>query len=158
MTVSGLHWKNAELWGGVLWLAFGLFVIDQAFKLELGTVNAPGMGFAMSWIGLFICALAFGVVVRALLREGPTLASLWEGTRWKRTLVVILCLGAYAIAFSRLGFLLSTIPLMLVLLRAIDPVRWLIALPIGIGMPLLVWWVLKRFLSIQLPSGMFEIG
>jgi putative tricarboxylic transport membrane protein len=158
MTVTGLHWRNAELWGGVIWLALGLFVIDQAYKLEIGTVNAPGMGFAMLWIGLLICALSFGIAVKALASGGPSLASLWQGTRWMRTLVVIAALVIYSFAFSRLGFLVSTIPLMLVLLRAVDPVRWSIAVPLGVGMPILIWWLLKRLLAIQLPNGMFEIG
>jgi putative tricarboxylic transport membrane protein len=47
---------------------------------------------------------------------------------------------------------------MLVLLRAIDPVRWMIALPLAFGAPALIWWVLKALLQIQLPNGMFEIG
>jgi putative tricarboxylic transport membrane protein len=158
MTISGLHWRNAELWGGVFWLALGLFVIDQAFKLEIGTVNAPGMGFAMLWIGLLVCVLSVAIVVRALASEGPTLASLWEGTRWVRTLIVIVTLLIYSLAFSRLGFLVSTIPLMLVLLRAVDPVRWIVAIPLGVGMPILIWWAMKRLLAIQLPSGMFGIG
>ncbi|HXO73152.1 MAG TPA: tripartite tricarboxylate transporter TctB family protein, partial [Bradyrhizobium sp.] len=48
--------------------------------------------------------------------------------------------------------------LMLLLLRAIDPVRWPLAIPLAVLAPLGVWWVLKRALLIQLPSGIFEIG
>ena len=47
---------------------------------------------------------------------------------------------------------------MLLLLRLIDPVRWTLAIPIGLLSPLGVWWVLKHLLLIQLPSGIFEIG
>ena len=57
-----------------------------------------------------------------------------------------------------LGFLLSAIPLMLLLLRAVDPVRWTLAVPIAVLVPLGAWWVLKHVLLIQLPSGVFEIG
>lgn len=158
MTSSGLRLNNAELWGGVCWLAIGLFTIDQAQKLELGTINAPGMGFTMFWIGVVIAGLAFSIVIRALMTDGPSVASLWSGTRWMKTLIVIASLAVYSYAFSRLGFLLTTIPLTLILLRAVDPVRWTLAIPLGVGMPLLVWWLLKRLLLIQLPNGMFEIG
>jgi putative tricarboxylic transport membrane protein len=71
---------------------------------------------------------------------------------------VIATFTLYAILFSRLGFLLATVPLMLILLRAIDPVRWTLALPLSLGMPLLIWWVLKEYLQIQLPNGWFEVG
>jgi putative tricarboxylic transport membrane protein len=47
---------------------------------------------------------------------------------------------------------------MLLLLRLIDPVRWPLAIPIAVLVPLGMWWVLKRLLLIQLPSGIFEIG
>ena len=48
--------------------------------------------------------------------------------------------------------------MLLLLLRVIDPVRWTLAIPIAVLTPLGVWWVLKRLLLIQLPSGIFEIG
>ena len=52
----------------------------------------------------------------------------------------------------------ALIALMLLLLRVVDPVRWTLAIPIAVLVPLGMWWVLKRLLLIQLPSGMFEIG
>jgi putative tricarboxylic transport membrane protein len=48
--------------------------------------------------------------------------------------------------------------LLLVLLRGVDPVRWRTAIPIALLSTVAVWWVLKRALLIQLPTGMFEIG
>jgi putative tricarboxylic transport membrane protein len=158
MKSSGLRINNAELWGAAIWFAISLFVIEQGRGLELGTVNAPGMGFMMFWIGLLMAALSLGVAAQSITSEGPSVRALWAGTRWGKTLVVIVVFIAYAFAFSRLGFLLSTIPLMLALLRLVDPVRWTLALPLSFGAPLLIWWVLKSLLQIQLPSGWFEIG
>lgn len=158
MKSSGFRINNAELWGGAVWFAISLFVIDQGRRLGLGSVGAPGMGFAMFWIGLFMAGLSLAVAVRSLSGEGASVRALWAGTRWRKTLIVIVTFVVYAIAFSRLGFLLSTIPLMLVLLRAVDPVRWTLALPLAFGVPLLIWWVLKALLQIQLPGGWFEVG
>ena len=89
---------------------------------------------------------------------GPTFGSRWADTRWTKPLLVIVCLIAFSFALDPLGFLLSSIPLMLLLLRLIDPVRWTLAIPIAVLVPLGMWWVLKRLLLIQLPSGIFEIG
>jgi putative tricarboxylic transport membrane protein len=77
---------------------------------------------------------------------------------WSKPLLVIVCLTAFSFALEPLGFLLSSIPLMLLLLRVIDPVRWTLAIPVAALVPLGMWWVLKRLLLIQLPSGLFEIG
>ena len=58
---------------------------------------------------------------------------------------------------SFLLFLLLQVS-MLLLLRLIDPVRWTLAIPIAVLVPSGMWWVLKRLLLIQLPSGLFGIG
>jgi len=158
MKSSGVRINNAELWGGAIWFAVSLFVIEHGRRLELGTINEPGMGFMMFWLGLTMAAISLAIAVQAVQNEGPSVRALWIGTRWQKTLIVIVTFVVYSIAFTRLGFILSTIPLMLVLLRAIDPVPWRTALPISIGAPFLVWWVLKSLLQIQLPSGWFEIG
>ena len=47
---------------------------------------------------------------------------------------------------------------MMILLRAVDPVPWRTAVPIALIATFGTWWVLKRLLLIQLPSGVFEIG
>ena len=44
------------------------------------------------------------------------------------------------------------------MLRAIDPVRWTLAFPLAVLVPLASWYVLQKLLLIQLPSGMFGIG
>jgi putative tricarboxylic transport membrane protein len=158
MRSSGLRINNAELWGGAIWFAISLFVIDQGRKLGLGAVNQPGMGFTMFWIGIVMAGLSLGVAAQAIKTEGPSVRALWSGSRWMKTLIVIVTFIIYAIAFTRIGFLLSTIPMMIVLLRVIDPVRWVLALPLAVGAPLMVWWVLKSLLQIQLPNGVFEVG
>jgi putative tricarboxylic transport membrane protein len=133
-------------------------VLDQGRRLELGTVNEPGMGFMLFWLGIVMAGLSLAVAVQAIRDEGPSVRALWAETRWLKTQIVVVTFVIYAYAFTRLGFLLSTIPLMLVLLRAIDPVRWTIAVPLAFGAPFLIWWVLERVLQIQLPPGWFEIG
>jgi putative tricarboxylic transport membrane protein len=150
--------NNAELWSGVFWLAIAGFVIWSGLKLGIGSINDPGSGFVLFFTGLLMAVFSLTIIIAAVKDGGATFASLWVNTRWSKPLAVILCLTAFAIALEPLGFLLSAIPLMLVLLRVIDPVRWPVALPIGVLAPLVVWWVLKKGLLIQLPTGIFEIG
>ena len=69
-------------------------------------------------------------------RGRPDFCSRWEDTRWTKPLLLIACLIAFSFALDPLGFLLSAIPLMLLLLRVIDPVRWSLAIPIAVLAPL----------------------
>lgn len=150
--------KNADLWGGLGWLAFSVFVVVAGRGLGIGAINDPGSGFLLFWLGLLMCALSAAILAGAVLAGGPSLASLWQDTRWRKVLAIIASLCAFALLLDKLGFLLAAIPLLLVLLRGIDPVPWPIALPVGIGAPLAVWWLLKKLLLIQLPSGVLGIG
>jgi putative tricarboxylic transport membrane protein len=149
---------NSELWGGLAGLALGIFVIWAGLKLKIGHINDPGSGFVLFYTGLLMCMFAVTIIVSAVTEGGPTVASLWAGMRWTKPLVVIACLSAFAFLFETLGFLLASIPLLLLLLRVIDPVRWTLAVPLAALVPLGVWWVLKHGLLIQLPSGIFGIG
>jgi putative tricarboxylic transport membrane protein len=153
-----LRLDNSELWGGLVGLALGVFIIWSGLKLKLGTINDPGSGFVLFYTGILICVFAVTIIVAAVTEGGPTLASRWENARWTKPLLVIACLIAFSLALEPLGFLLSAIPLMVLLMRLIDPVRWSLTVPISVLVPLGMWWILKRLLAIQLPSGMFEIG
>lgn len=157
-TRTGFRFDNSELWGGAIGLALGAFVIWSGVKFNIGTINDPGSGFVLFYTGILMCLFAGSITIAALTEAGPSLGSLWAGTRWTKTVIVIAGLAVFAFAFDRLGFLLAAIPLMLFLLRAIDPVRWTLAIPLAILVPLGSWWVLKRLLLIQLPSGIFGIG
>jgi putative tricarboxylic transport membrane protein len=156
----GLHLKlnNSELWGGLIGLGLGIFVIWSGIKLKLGSINDPGSGYVLFYTGILMCLFALTIMFSAITEGGPSFASRWEGARWTRPLTVIACLIAFSLALEPLGFLLSAIPLMVLLLRAVDPVRWRLAVPIAVLTPLGAWWVLKRVLLIQLPSGIFGIG
>src|SRR3954454_22646571 len=150
--------NNSELWGGLIGLALGGFVIWAGLKLKLGTINDPGSGYVLFYTGILMCLFAASIIFAAVTEGGPTFASRWEDTRWTKPLLVIVCLTAFSFALDPLGFLLSSIPLMLLLLRLIDPLRWTLAMPIAALAPLGMWWMLKRLLLIQLPSGLFGIG
>ena len=153
-----LRLNNSELSGGLIGLALGGFVIWSGLKLKLGTINDPGSGFVLFYTGILMCLFAASITIGALIEGGPTFGSRWVDTRWTKPLLVIVCLIVFSFALNPLGFLLSSIPLMLLLLRVVDPVRWPLAVPIAVLVPLGMWWVLKRLLLIQLPSGIFEIG
>ncbi len=150
--------NNSELWGGLVSLTLGVFVVWSGYKLKIGGIHDPGSGFVVFYTGILMCLFAASIIVAAVTEGGPTIGSLWAGTRWTKPLIVTGCLTLFAFLLQPFGFLLSAIPLLLLLLRVIDPVRWTLAIPLAVLAPLCVWWVLKHGLLIQLPAGMFNIG
>jgi putative tricarboxylic transport membrane protein len=147
--------RSSGLWGGLFWLALGSFATWAGRDMGLGQLSDPGPGFAFFWVGILMCTLAAIVIGQVLVRPDATLASLWAGTRWRKVLVVVTLLLVYGAAFPTLGFVPSTLVLLLVLMGFIDPVGWRLAVTIAVVATFGVWIALTKWLEIQLPAGIF---
>lgn len=147
--------RNADLWGGLVWLAFGLFAVWGGHDLGLGKLNDPGSGFLIFWAGVLISAFALVVVKQALTgTERRSVLSLWAGTRWINVLLVVISLVLFAAAFEQLGFVVCILPLLIALMRFVDPVRWRTTLLVSGIATGAVWYVMTKLLLIQLPAGL----
>ncbi len=144
---------NAQMWGGLFWLAIGAYVTWAGSDLGLGRLAEPGSGFAFFWIGLMMCALALSVIVQAMIKGSESIASLWEETRWQKVLIVTTMLLVFGFLFEFLGFIICALGLLLILMFFIDPVEPKTALLVSIGSTFLVWAALTEALKIQLPAG-----
>src|SRR5438270_764056 len=100
----GAHLKlnNSELWGGLIGLVLGIFVIRSGIKLKLGSINDPGSGYVLFYTGILMCLFALTIMFSAISEGGANFASRWEGARWTRPLIVIACLIAFSLAMSLL--------------------------------------------------------
>jgi putative tricarboxylic transport membrane protein len=145
--------RNSEFWGGLFWLAVGGYIIYAGRDIGLGGLHEPGAGFALYWVGILMCGLAASVIGQAVVSGGPTLASLWAGTRWAKVLAVVMLLLVYGGAFEPIGFIICTVALLLALMWFVDPVRWWVAIVVAVGSTFGVWLTMTKWLKIQLPSG-----
>src|SRR5215475_167638 len=87
--------NNSELWGGLIGLAFGIFVIRSGLKLKLGTINDPGSGYVLFYTGILMCVFAVTIIAAALTEGGPTFGARWKGANWIKPIVVIVCLTGF---------------------------------------------------------------
>lgn len=148
--------RSSEFWGGLFWLALGGFVTWAGRDLGLGKLNEPGAGFALFWIGLLLMGFAASIMLVSFANPGPALSDLWRDTRWAKVLVVIGLLIAFGFLFERLGFIVCATLMLLILMLVIDPVRPVLAIPIALTMPFGIWWVVTRWLKIQMPTGILS--
>lgn len=145
--------RSSEFWGGMFWLALSAFVLWSGHDLGLGRANDPGSGFLMFGLGMLMLGLSGIVIVNSLREPGAPLSSLWAGTRWPRVLAVVLLLLGYGFLFERLGFVVCSITLLLVLMTFIDRVDLKFGVPLAVLAPLGLWYVISHWLKIQLPAG-----
>src|SRR5690606_26563197 len=132
-SLKGSLLRNAQVWGALFWLAFGLFIAYQGYELGLGQAREPGSGFAIFWLGLLTAAFALSIMFGAIKNGGDDITSLWQGTRWAKVLLIIALLLIFGFFFETVGFVICSLVLLLVLMRIVDPVPWPTALIVSFG-------------------------
>jgi putative tricarboxylic transport membrane protein len=146
--------KRRDVGSGLFWLAAGAFVAWTGWDLELGSVNDPGSGFMLFWVGLIVMALAAAVVVGGL--RGGAEAPAWAGARWSKVVLLVAALAVYAWLLPRAGFIATTTVVMIALFKFVEPQRWSVAIGGAIASALIAYVVFKVWLGAQLPAG--ELG
>jgi len=150
--------NRADVASSLLWAGVGAYVCRAGWELELGAVNDPGSGFMIFWVGVVMLLLASIVFVGALRRQPGTGPQMSWGHRWKKVVMVVAVLVAYAWVLSWLGFIGTTVVLLVVLFKFVEPQRWTVAIGGAVASALLAYAVFHLWLGAQLPPGVFELG
>jgi putative tricarboxylic transport membrane protein len=149
--------RAGEIIAAAFWLAVAAGVTWAGARLGLGTLSDPGPGGMIFWVGVVMTALSLATLLAALRQPaGADIASLWQGTRWWLVPYVVVLLALYAWLMPALGFLTTTVLLLMVLFATIDRQSW-IAPPLGaILITAAAYIVFRRLLGTQLPAGEAE--
>lgn len=152
--------KKKDVISSLFWLILGAGISYGGIDLELGKLHDPGSGFMFFWVGLIMMGLSLGIFLQALRQKNAVgeLGLLWSGVKWPKVIYVLVALSLYAFVFNSLGFILSTVFLLVFLFKAIDPQRWSVAILGAILSVLIAYVVFQRWLGSQLPKGFWEIG
>jgi putative tricarboxylic transport membrane protein len=152
--------KNRDFFSSLFWLAMGAGVCYGGYDLELGTLHDPGSGFMFFWVGIIMLGLSLFIFIRAMRdkkKEGEGKV-LWSQVKWRKNVYVVAALFLYAYAFSPLGFILSTVLLLIFLFKAVEPQRWTVAILASFLSTLTSYAVFHLWLGTQLPRGFLGIG
>jgi putative tricarboxylic transport membrane protein len=135
------------------WFLCGGVIVYGSNRLGLGTLMHPGPGFLPFWCGVMLAGLSLVVFLRG---KGQALRSLWVGVRWHKGVYIIMALVVYSLTFMHVGFILSTVLLLIFLFKAVEPQRWAVAVGGAILTSLVCFVVFGLWLDVQLPRGMLE--
>ncbi len=152
--------QRYDLWSGAVLLAFALAYGWEAKNLGINNLRNPGPGFFPVVLASILGLLALISMATAFpqRKSGETFPGLWHGLRWYKTLLVLSSLTAYIFLLEPLGYLLSTLLLMIYLFKGIEPQKWWVAM-VGAVLSSTVTYVLfKIILQVQLPQGIFSLG
>ena len=120
----------------------------------MGIIRQPGPGFLPFFAGVAIFGFSALTLLQGLTKGWASLGEAWKGARWQSPAIVTASLLLYS-AFQRdLGFLISTVVLMIYLYRMLEPSSWKETLFAAVATTLGFYLVFQTWLEAQLPRGL----
>ena len=148
--------RSPDLYLGALLTLLGAYVAYEGWDLGLGQLHEPGSGFILVWVGIVLALLGAGIAVLApfAVATGPVPGVPFAEVRWRKLVVTMLVLVAYAAALDPVGFIPATFILLLLLFRVVDPLPWTGAVLGAAATTGIVYVVFGLGLGTQFPMGL----
>ncbi len=143
--------RGADRISALVLLVFAAVAVNEARKLRLGSVSAPGPGFVPLCLAVALALVALVLLVRAWRAPAGPEPRAEPGERWK-AVATVAALGVYTFALEPLGFVLATAALLFFFFRVLDRQRWWVALASAVGISFLSYLVFARGLHVRLPG------
>jgi putative tricarboxylic transport membrane protein len=143
-----------DIASGVVLLFISILILLASLRLGLGPYRSPGPGFIPFWASLLLAFLSCLLLGRRLLRPkaAVSLGELWKDRSWAFTVIVVSVLIVYGIVLPKLGYLLATFGLMLVLFSLGKMKTWAV-IPSSVLAVLLTYGLFDSLLKMPLPRG-----
>ncbi len=123
---------NKDIISSLFWTTCGGLIIMASLRLPLGAPHNPGPGFLPFLVGVLMLLLSAALLVRSFRSRGEkTTGPAAVSSKKFKLIATAAALFLFAFAFPRLGFLITTIPLMIFLPRVIGELSWKVSLAIG---------------------------
>jgi putative tricarboxylic transport membrane protein len=135
-----------------------VFLIWQSSLMPIGRFGKPGPGFLPLGVGILMALLSGFLWIEAGLQKSPPgkVRFLTGEGRWPGVVWTVVSLLAYALLVESLGFLLTTLFLLLFLFRFIGKQIWWLAITETFSITLVAHLLFKVALKVQLPGGLFS--
>jgi putative tricarboxylic transport membrane protein len=135
----------------LVFLLVGLWICLEAMQLPFGSFRMPAAGFFPLLLGVTLSLLSLVLLAIDLLTE-PSGSGAVMSPR-PEILMLIGALFASAWLFERVGFLLTMMAFLVVVLKTLGQLRWTTALALALVGSIASYLVFDRVLLITLPSG-----
>jgi hypothetical protein len=140
-----------DIIGGGFFLALGIWAMIGAYRLHVGTIAEPQPGFFPFLGGVTLAALSGILLSQALLGRGKGTGAF--GAVW-RPIAMILGLVFYVAILDSVGYIIATIVLSLILLRALGTKTWWVFVVAALCITFGSYILFDRALGVTLPRGL----
>jgi putative tricarboxylic transport membrane protein len=131
---------------------FALLIVRESLHLPLGTIRQPGPAFIPILLALLL--MLFGIGILLMGSRAPLLSSLrWQG--WRHALVILAASVFAVFALERLGYRLTMLVVLIMLLKLVEQRGWTMSLALGFGLSFGSFFLFYTILRVPLPLGSF---
>ena len=142
----------------LFWFLFGSFILlYSVHHLDLGSLKEPGPGFFLVISGAGVCLTSIMIFTRAALSKEKEVFKIFSGIIWFKPALILVIIFSYIYFFEKLGFLLDTFLLMVLLFKCVEPQSWRIAILYSFLTVLITWLIFGYWFEIQFPVGILRI-
>lgn len=146
-----------DLIPGIVWMVLGISISIYSKTLKLGKLASPGPGLMPFLLGLTLSIFSVLVVARSLLsaqkEKGLHEEGIWFQVDIKKIVLVTGSLIMYALLLEKIGFVITTLVILLILFRAVGSQKWSSVLVSSILTVLFTYLVFVIILKVELPYG-----
>ncbi len=139
-------------------LALAGYVFVAANALPFGTFRVPQTAFFPKILALLLLILSGVLLAQTLVgTEARRASEKIPPEGWIRICVTLAMLAAFGLVLERVGFLLATFLLMVILLRAIEAQDWRKVIALALATALISYGLFAWLLGVPLPAGILGI-
>lgn len=153
--------RGNDIFPAIFWLGIGVGTAVISYKLKLGSLEKVGPGLVPFGLGIILSICSLTILVPCLIiimrKEKQGGEAIWSGVNFKRLILVVASLLGYAMFLERIGFLLTTFFLMLILFKTVDSQKWFWALITSVLTVVILFFIFVVFFKVELPWGFWRI-
>jgi putative tricarboxylic transport membrane protein len=121
----------------------------------VGGLHNPGPGFLPFYTAILLGLLALISLLQTLKESEGSASEIWGGIQFGKLAILLGTLFLYVFLLDRLGFLLGTFLLLLVLFRIVEPYSWKIVLFSSLLTTAATYFFFVILLESRLPRGLW---
>ena len=140
----------------IFWLIISVLILKESWILPFGTFSRPRQGFFPFIIGIALGFLSLIFFVKSWLgekRTGEGLRFFFKEEEWKRVGLTVGTLFVFYFMFESAGFFLATLFFVLILIRFVEPHKWIYAAGVAVLISFCSYLLFQVILKSNLPMG-----
>ncbi|HWO98149.1 MAG TPA: tripartite tricarboxylate transporter TctB family protein [Bacillus sp. (in: firmicutes)] len=147
--------KNYGVWVGIFILLFAAFMFNASLQYEYYSQYGPGPGFFPRWLSGLLGAFSILFILDSLRKKNRISFSdvLPRGKVLFSVLKVVLSIALFIVISPFLGFIISSILVLLILLT--PDFKWTTSFSTAASVTIVLFVVFNTFLDIPLPTNIW---